>query len=308
MAAITELLPLAFGLIENLAQASEATAGITVFAPNDSGFPEHVASDALIGGLAVGVVAIVHEKLRHVPDPAFFAAEAELEFVVGGILEFFLPVSAQPGLNRPAHKKRLVADVIQTIEQNPVVIAGLGPAIDFVAMIIHVNDVAKQRLPFWVLGKSLRNLTQRPRPEGVVGIEDDEEFPLGAGDALVHRIVVAFILFRDPFQVRTFRQDFTGVVLGAAINHNMFPVREILLHHTDDGVADGRQAVKTRRDDGDGGCRLQVNRCSGSSIAMTGAAATSHFCKRCSSTLAQTFGTTTTLPLQPPGATPAKKH
>jgi len=67
-------------------------------------------------------------------------------------------------------------------------------------------------------------------------------------NAFVHRVVMAFVFFRSPAQMRIFLQHCHRAVLRAAIHDDMFEQWILLPPHTLDGLTDGMDAVETRRD------------------------------------------------------------
>src|SRR5436305_10384925 len=104
------------------------------------------------------------------PNGATFSAEAQNKFVIAAVEKFIVLVRTQPIVNRLLDEQGLVNHITKPITKHVIIIKGFFSAIDFDAAPVHVNDVSKKSVPISMIGKSLSDSVQSPRPETIIGI------------------------------------------------------------------------------------------------------------------------------------------
>ena len=99
----------------------------------------------------------------------------------------------------------------------------------------------------------------------IVRVEDAHHVAHGHADALVHCVINALVQFADPAQAAAvkrlvFPHDGKRIVLGAAINHDVLEVAEILPQHAFQRVTESSTAVVSSGDDRYGHKIIGINR------------------------------------------------
>src|SRR5678809_290699 len=100
------------------------------------------------------------------------------------------------------YEERLVNHITHAgIAKHAIVEDGFLAPIDFLSLAVDVDDVAEQRIPMVMLGERASDRPQRARSEAIVGVQYVHDLSCGHRDALVHSVIVALVLLRDPPQV-----------------------------------------------------------------------------------------------------------
>jgi len=119
------------------------------------------------------------------------------------------------------------------------------------ALAVHEHDVAKQGIPVGMRFKSRRDFPQHSGPVAIVRVEDGDDVSGSLACSFVHRVIMAFVLLRNPEEAGIGFEDFEGAIRRAAIHYEVLDVRVILLRDTLDRSANRVNAVKAGRDDRD---------------------------------------------------------
>ena len=239
-----KFLELTLSFEERLKKPAAQTSAVAVLAPDGGGFREHVADDAAIGRLAARMITVFDKEMGRLPDGAAAFSQAQLEFIVSSIEKFLMPIGPDALINTATNEHRLVTDVIEPVQKHVIVVTGFAPSIDRLAAFIDEHHIAKKRIPLGMGSEGLDYASECAGPETIVGIEDDDELAGCTLDALVHGIVMAFILLRSPLQMRMAFKNIEGAIGRTAIHDDVFPRFIILLEHALDGLFDGGRAVE----------------------------------------------------------------
>ena len=102
-----------------------------------------------------------------------------------------------------------------------------------------------------MLAESIGHSLQSAAPITVVRVQDGYNFTCRTLNPLIHSVVMTFVRFRNPFQVRVLFENVNGAIGRAAIDDQMFPLALLLHANTLNRFTDRMNAVETGSDDRD---------------------------------------------------------
>src|SRR3954452_20411271 len=102
-----------------------------------------------------------------------------------------MPIKPEPIVELLFNKQRLMEHIATSQEsQDVVIIAGFLSAEDFPPFPIDIDHIAKQGIPIRLISKCLSNVAKSIWPITIIRIQNVNNHPTGALDALIHGMIM----------------------------------------------------------------------------------------------------------------------
>src|ERR1041385_1159087 len=99
---------------------------------------------------------------------------------------------------------------------------------NLISFSIDIYDVPEEPLPLWMVFKGIGHLGKHSGTVTIISVEDRNDFTGCASGALIHRMGVAFVPFRNPHQARILLKQLNSTISRTAIYNHVLDFRIIL--------------------------------------------------------------------------------